>query len=69
MLEERNKRASLQTDAEDTERQLKRSLAKVTALGRDREDREAKLRAKQVFPLMPAPRVARTKRKILERRA
>lgn len=51
VLEERNKRAALQTDVEDAERQLKRSLAKVTALGRDREDREAKLREKQVFPL------------------
>ena len=48
MLAERNKRAALQAETEDNQRQLKRSIAKVTALGRDREEREAKLRAKQV---------------------
>lgn len=49
MLTERNRRASLQTETEDCQRQLKRSLAKVTALGRDREEREIKLQAKQVL--------------------
>lgn len=44
----RNKWATLQAESEDARRQLKRSMAKVAALGRDREEREAKLRAKQV---------------------
>ena len=48
VLSERNKRAALETETEDTQRQLKRSMAKVAALGRDREEREIKLRAKQV---------------------
>ncbi|CAB1109002.1 unnamed protein product [Ectocarpus sp. CCAP 1310/34] len=47
VLAERSKRAALQAETEDNQRQLKRSMAKVTALGRDREEREAKLRAKQ----------------------
>ena len=48
VLSERTKRAALETETEDIQRQLKRSMAKVAALGRDREDREVKLRAKQV---------------------
>lgn len=48
MLVERNKRSSLQAESEDYQRQLRRSLAKVTALGRDREEKESKLHAKQV---------------------
>eukprot|EP00752_Nemacystus_decipiens_P005084 g4614.t1 len=47
VLSERNKRAALETETEDIQRQLKRSMAKVQALGRDREDREVMLRAKQ----------------------
>lgn len=49
VLTERNKRAALQTETEDNQRQLKRSMAKVAAFGRDREEREVKLRAKQVL--------------------
>lgn len=52
MLAERSKRAALQTETEDNQRQLKRSMAKITALGRDREEREAKLRAKQVVTVV-----------------
>lgn len=52
MLAERSKRAALQAETEDNQRQLKRSMAKVTALGRDREEREAKLRAKQVVVIV-----------------